>query len=119
MGYESKEVMVGVSSNLNVILPEDTRAGIGPLTDGLSKEQLRMAIEQERRVELYCEGRRWYDLARTGRLQEVMNQHFQDYAGDENEVGQNSSILDHEIIFPIPQSEVLLNPEKIRQNPGY
>ena len=40
------------------------RAGIPALKEGLSKEEMRAAIQQERRVEFNCEGIRFHDLRR-------------------------------------------------------
>ena len=33
--------------------------------------------------------------------------------------GKNSVIQDNELIFPVPGFQVNLNPDKIKQNPGY
>lgn len=82
-----------------------------PDISGLNQEACRMALDKERRVEFFDEGQRWFDLARTGRVQEVMNAHFE-------KLGLNFSVDDHELIFPIPFNEIQMNPE-IKQNPGY
>ncbi|MGV3556610.1 RagB/SusD family nutrient uptake outer membrane protein [Larkinella arboricola] len=87
------------------------RAGLPDLA-GLSQAALRLAIEKERRVEFLFEGQRWFDLVRTGRVQTVMNAHY---------ASQNLSfkVDDFELIFPIPQNEIDLNPAMVKQNPGY
>ncbi len=87
-----------------------TRAQL-PGLSGLSQDDLRLAIEKERRVEFLDEGHRWFDLLRTKRLQPVMNAY---YTG----LGQTFHIDDFELIFPIPQNEIDLNPA-IKQNPNY
>ena len=87
------------------------RARLASLS-GLGQAELRLALERERRVELLYEGHRWFDLVRTGRARTVLNAH---YASQR----QTFSLDEFELIFPIPQAEVDLNPEKIRQNPGY
>jgi len=81
-------------------------------------QTIRLAIEEERRMELFCEGHRWFDLLRTDRLQEVMNTHFNSNLSND-EIGSNNNIADYELLFPIPRYQVNLNPEKIKQNPGY
>ncbi|GAB4011065.1 RagB/SusD family nutrient uptake outer membrane protein [Spirosoma migulaei] len=86
------------------------RAKLPALAD-LSQADLRLAIERERRVELLYEGHRWFDLVRTGRAQTVLNAH---YASQK----LNFSVQDFELLFPIPQAEIDLNP-KLKQNPGY
>jgi tetratricopeptide (TPR) repeat protein len=87
------------------------RAGVTTNLSGLSKEALRLEIEKERRVEFLYEGHRWFDLVRTGRVRAVLNAHYQ-------RQNQNFSVEEHELVFPIPQGELDLNP-KVTQNPGY
>jgi len=86
------------------------RAGLISLSD-LSKSEAVLALEQERRVEFFCEGHRWFDLVRTDRLQEVMNKYF-------NEEGLSFSVEDYELLMPIPQNEIDIDPTLV-QNPGY
>ncbi|MEO6187207.1 MAG: RagB/SusD family nutrient uptake outer membrane protein [Ginsengibacter sp.] len=85
------------------------RAGLNPLATGLSYNAFALALEHERQVELAFEGHRWFDLVRTGRALDVINAHF------------NGSIVvqDYQLVYPIPQSEVELNPDGVKQNPGY
>lgn len=100
---------------------EAIRARAGLTTDNALQNDggaMTLAIEKERRVELFCEGHRWFDLLRTDRLQTVMNAHFQSGLSDD-EIGSGNSVDDHELIFPIPRYEVNLNPGKIHQNPLY
>ncbi len=88
-----------------------TRAKLGNLT-AQTQADVRLAIENERRVEFLYEGQRWFDLVRTGRAQTVMNAH---YAG----LKLSFKLDEFELIFPIPQNEVDLNPALVKQNPGY
>jgi tetratricopeptide (TPR) repeat protein len=102
-----------------------TRAGL--TTDSSiadTKESMNLAIEHERRIEFFSEGHRWFDLLRTGRVQTVMNAHFANganYPAEETGYsGTTTSIIeDYELLFPIPRYEVQLNPDKLKQNPGY
>lgn len=87
------------------------------------------AIEDERQLELSMEGHRWFDLLRTGRTKDVVNSFY----NRENEIvlpftisvyqygDPNSplSVSDHELLFPLPYDQVILNPEKLKQNPDY
>lgn len=88
-----------------------TRARLGNLTVQ-TQADVRLAIENERRVEFLYEGQRWFDLVRTGRAQTVMNAH---YAG----LKLSFKLDEFELIYPIPQNEVDLNPTMVKQNPGY
>ncbi|WP_247235686.1 RagB/SusD family nutrient uptake outer membrane protein [Telluribacter sp. SYSU D00476] len=86
------------------------RAGLQPLS-GLPQSEIRLALEQERKVEFFLEGHRWFDLVRTGRLQTVMNKYFQDN-------GLKFTVANHEVLMPIPLREIDINPN-LGQNPGY
>jgi hypothetical protein len=80
-----------------------TRAGLAN-TEAESYGELKLAIEQERRVEFAFEGHRWFDLVRTGRALELMD----------NIASPN------QLLFPIPLSEILANSNPgMYQNPGY
>lgn len=95
------------------------RAGLNPLPNNMAITQtlLREAIWKERRLELCYEGSRYFDLLRTGRYIPIM----------EGKVGitvPRSRVIKHPVtqkdwyLWPIPQSEVDINPN-IDQNPGY
>lgn len=96
-----------------------TRAGFsgaGLLQPIMTQQELRLAIEAERRMELNVEGHRWFDLVRTGRAIEVMNKHF---IANNIKIGNNPVQIDaHNLLFPIPITEINTNPI-ITQNPGY
>jgi len=82
------------------------RAGLLPL-QGLTKGELLEAILKERRVELFSElGHRFFDLKHTGNIQNVL--------GD-IKPGWNS----YNILLPIPENELITNPNLGVQNPGY
>lgn len=72
------------------------RAGLGDLTDGLSVDDFREAVWQERSWELAFEGNRLYDLRRFKRVAEVVD---------------NASDLSAEetTFYPLPQVELNLN----------
>lgn len=89
-----------------------TRAGLASKTSNNADAALRvadqaafrLAVEQERRVELAFEGHRWFDLVRTNRAQAVLGS-----------IGMQA----HHVVFPIPQSQIDINPSLIVQNPNY
>ena len=94
------------------------RADLTTMPTVSTAQEIKLAIENERRLELFCEGHRWFDLLRTGRLKTVMNAHFQSGA-DDDQIGTNCSIEDYNLLFPIPKFQIDLNPDKLKQNPGY
>jgi hypothetical protein len=98
-----------------------TRAGLSGaslLTTTITQDQLRLAIEKERRIELNMEGHRWFDLVRTGRALPVMNNHFTKYAIKLNTSSPVVQIQAYQLLFPIPISEINTNPV-LTQNTGY
>jgi hypothetical protein len=91
-------------ADINVIR---TRAGLPPFSSAISKDQCLLAIEQERRVELFTEwGHRWFDLKRTNRADAVLSALK----------GANWQSTDR--LYPIPQSERETD-ANLDQNPGY
>lgn len=87
-------------------LPEKSGADIP------DQAAFRLAVEQERRVEFAFEGLRWFDLVRTGRAITVIN-------SKEDDINLVAPITQNNLVFPIPQSQVEINRDKITQNPGY
>jgi hypothetical protein len=82
-------------------------------TTASTKEEMRLAIEKERRLELAFEGLRWYDLKRTGRAIEVIN----------NAIGPDGlvfgyNLTENKLVWPIPQAELDKNTYLV-QNTGY
>ncbi|MCD8539036.1 MAG: RagB/SusD family nutrient uptake outer membrane protein [Leadbetterella sp.] len=83
------------------------RAGLLPLSANLSKEEVLLAVEQERRLELFSEyGHRWVDLVRTGRADAVLGKH------------KATTWKSYAQLFPVPEKDIELNPN-LTQNPGY
>lgn len=80
------------------------RAGLADRVD-LSQSDARLAIEQERRIELAFEGHRWFDLLRTGRALTLMR-------------ATGKTLAERDLLFPIPQQQIDINP-LLKQNPGY
>jgi hypothetical protein len=89
----------------NIDEPEE----IAELPDlaGLSKDEFRQAVWKEREMELCFEGHHRWDLIRQGRFVEVVN-------------ASNipSKISEKNQLFPIPDLEILANPN-LEQNSGY
>jgi len=70
-------------------------------------------IYTERRLELAFEGQRWFDLVRTGTAIQVMNAQK-----DANGTNLNYNVQPYQLIYPIPQTQIDLNP-LLTQNPSY
>ena len=72
-----------------------------------AQAELREKIYHERRVELAMEQNRWFDLARWGRIEEVMAPLKPNFVAPKN------------LLLPLPQSEIDLTNSILMQNEGY
>ncbi len=90
---------------LDLLDPIRKRANLDALdhTSINTKELVRQAIADERRLELAFEGHRWFDLVRTGTVDAEMGE----------------TVNANYYLFPIPISEILATKGVITQNPGY
>lgn len=78
------------------------RAGLSAAT-AVSKDNMRLAIEDERFLELAFEGHRWFDLVRTTRAQALLP--------------KLTNI--NRVLWPVPSREIDLNPNLLPQNESY
>jgi hypothetical protein len=93
-------------ADLNVLR---SRAGLTPITAGISQDSLWSAVSHERQIELFCEwGHRWFDLRRMGLAHAVLSAILtkQPWAGD------------YQFLYPIPTTEIT-DDHNLAQNPGY
>ncbi|MFA5668120.1 MAG: RagB/SusD family nutrient uptake outer membrane protein [Balneolaceae bacterium] len=87
----------------NLINEVRDRAGLLPIsavTPGTFEEKLL----NERRLEFAFENKRWADLLRFGKAKEVMATHL------------NITQAEVKLLFPIPQGEIDVSPDKMTQN---
>ena len=143
--YRMAEAYLGYAEALNESSPAPTpdvykyvnlireRAGIPALKEGLSKEEMRAAIQQERRVEFNCEGIRFHDLRRWkiadkylgGKLY-GMNHDGSEKSDDVNNPKafykrtyyKSRTFNKRMYLWPVPQAQMDINPN-LRQAPGY
>lgn len=81
------------------------RVKLAPVS-GLSKDQLRLKIWNERRLELAFEHDRWFDLVRTGQARAMMAVDGKVFVTGKHE------------LFPIPNAQLIQTPS-MTQNPGW
>lgn len=101
-----------VSGANDVITQIRARVKLAPL-EIADQAAMRLAIENERRLELAFEGQRWYDLVRTDRAIPVM-----EAVTDGKGVNLGYHLTEQSLLWPIPQSEMDQNTNLI-QNEGY
>lgn len=91
---------------VNLIRARARNGDSGPQDlQGLTQQQFRDAILRERSWELCFEGHRRWDLLRTGRYMDILQQ-FKIPVEEKN------------LLYPIPQNEIDVNP-LLKQNTGY
>lgn len=73
---------------------------------GISQSNLLSAIYKEKMLEFFAEGHRWFDLKRTGRANEVLEPLKADWQPTD-------------VLLPIPENELFVNPNLGPQNSGY
>jgi hypothetical protein len=79
------------------------------------------ALRHERRCELAMEGHRWFDIVRWNIAYETITAYEATESAEyqaQVKLGAGFQKGKHEIL-PIPYDEILLNPEKMEQNPHY
>lgn len=79
-----------------------------------NRDQLRVAIWHEQRVEYGMENERFFDLVRQGRAGTVLRAYSQKYNTTKGSFKDGVNEL-----LPIPQTEIDLSQGKLTQNPGY
>lgn len=82
-----------------------TRVKLAPIAS-MSKDQLRLKIWNERRLELAFEHDRWFDLVRTGQAKDMMALDGKTFVTGKHE------------LFPIPNAQLIQTPT-MTQNPGW
>ena len=95
--------VTGARSDVNRIR---SRAGL-PNSTAITAGELFSAILAERRVELFTEqGHRWFDLKRSGRATEQLG-------------STKPNWEETDVLLPVPESELEINPNLLPQNQGY
>ena len=100
-----------------------SRVGLAPISAGLSQADMRIAILNERRLELAFEAHRFDDLVRSGTAISTMTSVIENQYSCANGVQSAPTriipkIDQNHLLMPIPQSEIDANPN-LTQNPGY
>lgn len=77
-------------------------------SSGMSMDNFRDTVLMERAKSFIVEGKRWWDLKRTGTVKEAM-------------AAVGRTVIDARLLWPVPQEEIDNNPDISQedQNPGY
>lgn len=95
--------LTGSKLDINIIR---NRAGLNN-TESISEDDILQDIINERKFELFIEhGHRWFDMKRLDIAEEIL-------------APLKSNWKSTDVLFPIPEKELLTNPNLSPQNPGY
>jgi len=95
---------------------DDVKISLLPM--GMSREEARAKLRNERRVEFAMEGLYWMDIKRWKIGKDIYPVHVYDHNGDIIETKFPDGYLPQYDLLPIPDSERSLN-ENLEQNPGW
>ena len=113
MRAEAENELNGPSNAYSFINLVRERAGLTPLT-GLNQSSFRTALRKERATELGFEGQRKYDLLRWGIFVETIRK-----VVDPHMDTPKANIQEHHILLPIPEREIEISENSLKQNTGY
>ncbi len=103
---EARAHLNNIAGGLDDLNAIRDRAEVAPAA-AANQDELLLAIENENRLEFTWEAHRWFDLARTGRAKQVL----------EN-ISPTTHVDTWETVFPIPATQLQLD-TNLEQNPGY
>ena len=96
------------------------RAGITPVPSSCTKEEGLKYVERERKLELYLEGVRWFDMVRHGNWKQITLDKYTSYDYDHKRTNVNvDNVKDGRYLLPIPKSEMAAVPGLDNQNKDY
>lgn len=83
-----------------------------------SQASFREAVWRERWHELAFEGITWFDMVRLRKVYNQVTDGFDDFVGHVL-LNSNQALQEKHLLFPLPQPEMVNNPNLRPQNPGY
>lgn len=92
------------------------RAGCDPVSASSAVEALNL-IKKERRLELFGEGVRWFDLVRWNEWQQTIINMFHAYNNPSG--SEDANVKDGRYLYPIPMNQINVKPGLYNQNTGY
>jgi hypothetical protein len=87
-------------------------------SSALTYDAFKADVYEQERLESPFEGRRWFDLVRTGRALTVLNSKVST-PGSGSTIGISAPIQESQLLYPIPLIVVTTSSPAIKQNPGY
>lgn len=98
----------GALNNIRARARRGAATGVLPDVTSTSQNDLRNAIRHERRIELAMEHERFFDIVRWGIAQQALHA-----------AGKTNFRTGRDELLPIPQTQIDLSNNVLKQNPGY
>ncbi|MEA1784597.1 RagB/SusD family nutrient uptake outer membrane protein [Arenibacter sp. GZD96] len=89
-----------------------------PTLAEFTKDSFQETVWRERWFELCYEQITWFDMVRLRKVFNVENGGFDNFVGHVN-LNSSQSLQEKHLLFPIPEQELINNPNLTPQNPGY
>ena len=89
-----------------------------PALGAFTQQSLREAIWKERWHELSYEQITWFDMVRLRKVLNSTTGGFDDFVGHIN-LSSDQALQEKHLLFPLPEQEMINNPNLTPQNPGY
>lgn len=89
-----------------------------PSLGSYTQETFREAVWRERWHELCYEGVTWFDMVRLRKAYNETTNGFDNFVGHVN-LNSNQPLQEKHLLFPLPSTEILNNPNLGNNNPGY
>ncbi len=93
------------------------RAGVTEISGTPSQADFEHDVWLERYYELCFENKMWFDMIRTLKVHNDVTDNWDDFVG--HKTVWNATFTANQLLFPVPQQEVLVNPNLLPNNPGY
>lgn len=105
-----------LSNSLAIVNRIRKRVGCDELSI-TDRDKILAAIKNERRIEFFGEGVRWFDIVRWGEWKQIISTKFGRY---NNPLGTSqANLIEGRYLFPIPLSQMNINNGFYIQNTGY
>ncbi|MFD0793412.1 RagB/SusD family nutrient uptake outer membrane protein [Mucilaginibacter litoreus] len=92
------------------------RADLDPI-GGLSQDAFEKEVWLQRYYELCFENKMWFDMIRTRKVHNDVTGNWDDFVGHKTVF--NATFSEKNLLFPVPQQELDVNPKLLPNNPGF
>jgi hypothetical protein len=92
------------------------RAKLAPIGT-MSQADFEHEVWLQRYYELCFENKMWFDMIRTRKVHNDVTGNWDDFVGHTTTAG--ATFAEKQLLFPVPQQEIDVNPNLLPNNPGF